>query len=214
MRTRVCRVKGDQIKISLDYVQSNDYEMVTSVLGGLDMVKDIFIFSDKCTSREIQKTTDEFTKDLKKCRYGTRVSIWKYIKDADAMVKKGDDDEEVVAAPQTEQYDNTVSQSPKINYQIVQGLAEQITANQKLTTFKLVNYRMNENAWEILGKGLRYAKNLRYFACNACNLYADDNLLMLLAGFMPDDPDRKKRRRAMRLGLIDALNAKQEDALT
>jgi len=45
-------VKGDQVKMSIDYLQSNDFEMATNVLGGIDMVKDLFIFSDKCGARE------------------------------------------------------------------------------------------------------------------------------------------------------------------
>ena len=63
-----CRVKGTHIKITLDYLQSNDFEMAKEVLGGVDMVKDIFLFSDKCGPRELQKTYDEFAKDLKKLR--------------------------------------------------------------------------------------------------------------------------------------------------
>ena len=54
------RVKGEHVKLSIDYLQSNDYEMATHVLGGIDMVKDFFIFSDKCTARELQKTNDEY----------------------------------------------------------------------------------------------------------------------------------------------------------
>ena len=46
-------VKGDQIKLSLDYLQSNDFEIATNVLAGVDMIKDIFLFSDKCTGREL-----------------------------------------------------------------------------------------------------------------------------------------------------------------
>lgn len=46
-------VKGDQVKCSLDYLQSNDFDMATNVLAGIDMVKDFYIFSDKCGPREI-----------------------------------------------------------------------------------------------------------------------------------------------------------------
>lgn len=92
-------VKGDQIKLSLDYLQSNDFEVAYNVLGGIDMVKDVFIFSDKCTGRELLKTNEEFAKDLKKLRYKTRVSVWKYIKDPDA--KNGaDEDDNNDGAPQ------------------------------------------------------------------------------------------------------------------
>ena len=87
-------VKGDQIKLSLDYLQSNDFEMAMNVLAGVNMVKDIFIFSDKCTARELQKTADEFNKDLKKLRGKTRVSIWKYIKDPDAKGQTDPDSDE------------------------------------------------------------------------------------------------------------------------
>ena len=69
--------------MSLDYLQSNDYEMAQNVFGAIDMVKEITIFSDKCTLREIQKCNEEFAKDLAKLRYKSRVNIWKYIKDAD-----------------------------------------------------------------------------------------------------------------------------------
>ena len=58
--------------------------MATNVLAGIDMVKEMFIFSDKLSQRELQKTADEFAKDLKKMRFKTRVSVWKYIKDPDA----------------------------------------------------------------------------------------------------------------------------------
>jgi len=55
--------------------------MACYVLGGLDMVNEMFFYSDKCAARELQKLTDEYGKDLKKLRFRTRVSIWKYIKD-------------------------------------------------------------------------------------------------------------------------------------
>ena len=55
--------------------------MAKDVLGGCDMVKEIFLFSDKCGPRELQKTYDEYAKDLKKLRQRTRISVWKFIKD-------------------------------------------------------------------------------------------------------------------------------------
>lgn len=161
------------MKLSLDYLQSNDFEMATNVLGGIDMVKDMFIFSDKCTGREIQKTHDEFNKDLKKLRLKTRVSVWKYIKDPEAKGNTDAGDGDEASAPQNEStnYENIISQNPKINSQIANGLAEQIATSTFLISFKLVNFRMNSFAWEVLGKGLRNAKSLRHFTCNACNLY-------------------------------------------
>ena len=175
------------MKISLDYLQSNDFDMATNVLGGIDCVKDFFLFSDKCGAREIQKTKEEFSKDLKKLRYRTRVSIWKYIKDP---ADKGDSDAagEDAEGPgqETANFENTVSQNPKINMVIAAGLSEQIARSEFLITFKLVNYRMSGNSWTLMGRGLGNAKNLRSFAVNACNLYQDDNLRRLLAGMSSD----------------------------
>jgi len=86
--------------------------MAMNVLAGVDMVKDIFIFSDKAGPRELQKTADEFNKDLKKLRGKTRVSIWKYIKDPDAKGADADSDGEGGEEKPTKEvnnYENTVS---------------------------------------------------------------------------------------------------------
>ena len=84
----------DQIKMSLDYLQSNDYEMATNVLGGVDMVKEMIIYSDKCGMKELTKCQDEFAKELAKSRYRNKINIWKYIKDPDSKSKKQDEDED------------------------------------------------------------------------------------------------------------------------
>ena len=68
----------------MDYLASNDLEMASNVVGAIDVVHEIFFYSDKCAARELQKLTDEYDKDLKKLRFKTRVSIWKYIKDVDS----------------------------------------------------------------------------------------------------------------------------------
>ena len=85
-----------------------------------------------------------------------------------------------------------ISQNPKINSQIANGFAEQIATSTLLITFKLVNFRMNPQSWEVLGKGLRNAKNLRHFTCNACNLYQDNNLANLINGMQQNTEAWKK----------------------
>lgn len=111
---------------------------------------------------------------MKKLRFQSRVNIWKYIKDADNPQGKKDEDpeeeEKEKSGAQAEMFENVVSQNPKINYQIIQGFAENIATNKNLIHFTLVNYRLSPMAWESLGRGLGAAKNLRHFACNACNL--------------------------------------------
>ena len=46
-------VKADHIKMSLDYLASNDQEMASNVIGAIDMVRDVFFYSDKCAAREL-----------------------------------------------------------------------------------------------------------------------------------------------------------------
>ena len=53
---------------------------------------------------------------------------------------------------------------------------------------------MSPNSWQILGKGLGNCKNLRHFACNACNLYQDDNLRKLLNGMIADVNSKARRK--------------------
>ena len=65
---RLYRVKGDQIKLSLDYLPPNDFEMAKDVLGGIDMVKEIFLYSDKCGPKAMMKNNEEYNKDLKRRR--------------------------------------------------------------------------------------------------------------------------------------------------
>jgi len=121
-------VKTDVIKTSVDWLNSNDYEMMQYVFAEVDMVNEIMVFSDKCTLRELQKLDDEFEKDLKKLRYKFRNPIWKFIKDENSKPgekKEGDNS----GAPQQEIHENIASQNPKINYQIAPGFAKQLQNN-------------------------------------------------------------------------------------
>ena len=78
------RIKADHVKLSLDYLAPNDLEMASNVVASVDVVREIFFHSDKCGSREQQKVLDEYDKDLKKLRFKTRVSIWKFIKEVNS----------------------------------------------------------------------------------------------------------------------------------
>ena len=99
--------------MSLDYIATNDFEMGGIVLGEIDMVRDVFFFSDKCTVKEQTKLDDEFAKDLKKLRFKTRVSIWKYIKDDYSAGNEKNDEEQEEGSLKGPKYeaipDNTVS---------------------------------------------------------------------------------------------------------
>ena len=112
----------------------------------------------------MQKLEDEFAKDLAKLRYRTRVSIWKYIKDDVGGRKELAEGE--LKGPTTEtNYENVVSQNPKINHKIAEGFAKQVQCNPTLVNFKLLHYRLSPKSWEQLGMGLGLSSNLRNFSC-------------------------------------------------
>ena len=39
--------------MSLDYLANSDFEIAGTVLGELDMIKDIWFMSDKCQAKEV-----------------------------------------------------------------------------------------------------------------------------------------------------------------
>ena len=88
--------------------------MAGCVLGEIDMVKDIFFFSDKCTTKELDKIREKYSQDLKKLRFRTRVSIWKYVKDSAGASgggeKEKDGEEGALKGPSEETvHENVVS---------------------------------------------------------------------------------------------------------
>ena len=66
--------------------------MMGIVMEELDFIKDITLFSDKFSTREIQKMNDDFKKDMKKGKGPSKVTIWKYIKDSTAIDEEEKDD--------------------------------------------------------------------------------------------------------------------------
>lgn len=161
-------MKTGQIKQSLDWVQSNDYEMVSNVLGELDFIKQIFFFSDKCSINEVRKMEEDFNKDLAKKSFPTKViQLAKYLKNFEKVVEKTVEEESKDpndAPAEEEKIEITteiiVSRNPKINVLVSPGLAKQIKDNTNLLHFKLLYWRLHPNAWKNLGQALGKNQNL------------------------------------------------------
>ena len=81
----VTRVKQDIIKMSLDFLASNDMEYCCFVFQYLDFLTEIELFSDKCGQREMIKLEEDFKKDIALKRIGSKIkaNLKKYIKDDD-----------------------------------------------------------------------------------------------------------------------------------
>jgi len=56
--------------------------MVISIFSQIDFVKQIYIFSEKCGEKEIDKLTEDFAKDLISSRT-TKAKLERYLKNSD-----------------------------------------------------------------------------------------------------------------------------------
>ena len=69
------------IKCSVDFLQSNDYEMANIVFEEIDVVSSITLHSDKCGPREYLKLNDDYAKEFLKPKGSNhRVVLKRYIK--------------------------------------------------------------------------------------------------------------------------------------
>ena len=59
------RVKGSTVNQSLDWNSASDLEQLSNVLGMVDYIKKIDVFSDRCGPPEYDKLVEEFARDLK-----------------------------------------------------------------------------------------------------------------------------------------------------
>lgn len=73
-------MKRDTILTSIDWAQSNDFEQVSSVIGELNFVKSATFYSDKFTTKDLEKMDLDYRRDLAKSRFTTKVKVSKYIK--------------------------------------------------------------------------------------------------------------------------------------
>lgn len=68
-------VKQDVIKISLDFLASNDFEYIYWVFENIDFLTEIELYSDKCGIREMMKLEDDFKKDISRNAKRTKANL-------------------------------------------------------------------------------------------------------------------------------------------
>ena len=139
------RVKLGQIRTSIDWVSSNDYETVSNVFAEINFVKEVVLWSDKCSLKDLQKMETDYNRDLVKSRYTTKASINNYIKDTGKLPEKEDEEDEDAEKPKETEINTeaTISLNPKLNIAIAPGFAKQIEKNINLIEFKLVYYKLH-----------------------------------------------------------------------
>jgi hypothetical protein len=77
------RVKSGKIAQSLDWIDQGGLEMAGTVIGELDFVRSIYLFSDKFTLGEIKKLDFDYAEDLDKSRYPFKSKLVNYLKQTD-----------------------------------------------------------------------------------------------------------------------------------
>ena len=74
-------MKQGQIRTSIDWVSSNDYETVTNILGEINFIKEVILWSDKCGIKDLQKLESDYARDLVKSRFSSKAILANYIKE-------------------------------------------------------------------------------------------------------------------------------------
>jgi len=156
------------------------------VFGEINFVKEVILWSDKCSVKDMQKLEADYGRDLVKGRFSSKAILANYIKDTGKVAETGDEqteNEEDEKPKESEiNCESTISLNPKLNISISPGFAKQIEKNINLIEFKLVYYRLHPQAWRQIGQALGKSKNLLIFTVQACNLDSGENIQMLFKG--------------------------------
>jgi hypothetical protein len=158
---------------------------VSNVFAEINFIKEVVLWSDKCSLKDLQKMEADYNRDLVKSRFTTKACVNNYIKDTGKLPENEDEEEEEGAEKAKESEINTestISLNPKLNIAIAPGFAKQIEKNINLIEFKLVYYKLHTQAWRQIGVALGKSKNIMIFTVQACNLDAGDNITVLFKG--------------------------------
>jgi len=117
------------------------------VFGEINFVKEVILWSDKCSVKDMQKLEADYGRDLVKGRFSSKAILANYIKDTGKVAETGDEqaeNEEDEKPKESEiNCESTISLNPKLNISISPGFAKQIEKNINLIEFKLVYYRLH-----------------------------------------------------------------------
>jgi hypothetical protein len=175
--------------MSIDWVAASDFEMLSTVIGELNFIKQLTLFSDRCSPKELEKMKEDFDKDLMFNKKTTKAILGRYLKNTEKTLapvveptdgEKNDDMSEIAGEKEKKIVpEQIVSRNPKINHHFVSGFSSQIKNNPCLLEFKLVYYRMSSHSWKVLGSALGKSKTLQTLTLQACCLDEGENMQML-----------------------------------
>jgi len=107
-------------------VTSNDYETVSQVFAEINFIKEVILFSDRCSNKDLEKMETDYNTDLVKSRYSSKATVAKYIKQEVTKDDKKDTDKEKDEKPKESEIstETIISQNPKLNINVAPGFAK------------------------------------------------------------------------------------------
>jgi hypothetical protein len=80
------RVKAGKINSSIDWVDSNDYAMLGNVFAEINFVRAVTLFSDKVSIKLLENLETDYSEDLTKSPFESKVTFNRYTRDASKLV--------------------------------------------------------------------------------------------------------------------------------
>lgn len=98
------------MKQSIDWVSAQDLDQVSTVFAEMNFLKQIVLFSDKCSLKELDKMQEDFERDLLHSRT-TKCALGKYLKNTEKKLeapKEPIEDESTLEATTDKKKENEV----------------------------------------------------------------------------------------------------------
>ncbi len=105
-------------------MQPQELEMVANVIGEINFVRQLVVFSDRFGIQEFEKMQEDYSKDLK-LNKPTKATVSKYLKNTTKVVEQPKDDgiDKGKDEKTEEIQDSILSRNTKINFHLANGLA-------------------------------------------------------------------------------------------
>jgi len=73
--------------------------MISTVFSELDFIKQLILFSDKCSLKEVEKMEADYERDLINSRFTTKSRLNRYLKTSDKIIESQPTEDESPSSP-------------------------------------------------------------------------------------------------------------------
>lgn len=127
--------KSDELKLSLDTIEAPELPLTCQIFADFNVFTDIQICSEFCSHSQLEKFKLNLEKleedEDRKPGMMEKMSLWNNV-ERDEPGKIGGSAEK-----------RTLTQDPRMNYVVYDALSKQITRNEQLITFHLINQKLS-----------------------------------------------------------------------